>query len=177
MNEKITGKLGDIWASLVPEYKSQTYSGLHLEFEWQPHYARLIREISEKRSVNRIQNYIIPEEIERVKQRRGSNGNTPSSIRFGVKKEGHGYHGQRGDFCLIGGVVTTSKLLLMYRSLELIGGLAYDLVLMHSLGKQLGIQWKKIEIIAWKANVFALKKNSNEKLYPKLQEIFNGQET
>jgi hypothetical protein len=94
------------------------------------------------------------------------------SIRFGVAKEGHGYNGERGDFCLIGGVYGSGTLTLFYRSLELIGGFAYDLVLITEVCKQLEIEPRYIEIWAAKAFVFGLKGNSNEKLFPKLREIF-----
>lgn len=94
------------------------------------------------------------------------------SIRFGVAKQGHGYNGERGDFCLIGGVYGSGTLTLFYRSLELIGGFAYDLVLIAHVCKELGIEPRYIEIWAAKAFVFALKGNSNEKLYPKLKGVF-----
>ncbi len=93
------------------------------------------------------------------------------SIRSGVPKQGHGYNGERGDFCLIGGVYGSGTLTLFYRSLELIGGFAYDLVLISQVCRQLEIDPRYIEIWATKAFVFALKGNSNEKLYPKLREI------
>lgn len=93
------------------------------------------------------------------------------SIRFGVAKTGHGYNGERGDFCLIGGVYSSGTFTFFYRSLELIGGFAYDLVLIAHLCKELEIEPKFIEIWAAKAFVFALKGNSNQKLYPKLREI------
>lgn len=95
-----------------------------------------------------------------------------ASIRFGVAKPGHGYKGERGDFCLIGGVYSFGTLTLFYRSIELIGGFAYDLVLIAHLCKELGIEPKYVEIWSPKAFVFALKGNSNEKLFPKLKEIF-----
>lgn len=98
------------------------------------------------------------------------------SIRFGVAKTGHGYKGERGDFCLVGGVYSFGTLTLFYRSIELIGGFAYDLVLIAHVCKELEIEPKYIEIWAPKAFVFALKGNSNEKLYPKLKEIFSDGE-
>lgn len=94
-----------------------------------------------------------------------------ASIRFGVAKPGHGYKGERGDFCLIGGVYSFGTLTLFYRSIELIGGFAYDLVLIEHICKELEIEPRFVEIWSPKAFVFALKGNSNEKLYPKLREI------
>lgn len=96
------------------------------------------------------------------------------SIRFGVRKTGTGYGGKdkRGDFCLVSAVYANRTLTLFYRSIELIGGFAYDTVLIEHVCKELGIEPKWIEIWAVKAFVFALKGNSNEKLYPKLKRIF-----
>lgn len=161
--------IAEHWNTLVPEYKSATYPLLIMRCDWDPAYAIEIRNISPKRSVNRVNNYIDMTEMRRANQKLDSKGE--ASIRFGVSKTGHGYNGERGDFCLIGGVIRGRDLTLFYRSLELIGGFAYDLTLTQYLA--LGIvQWKTVTFIATKANVFALKGNSNEKLYPKLQRIF-----
>lgn len=115
-------------------------------------------------------NYVDHAELKRADAKRRSKGE--ASIRFGVSKSGHGYKGERGDFCLVGGVIRGSNLTLFYRSLELIGGFAYDLCLIDYVSTILEIHWKDVTIISTKANVFALKGNSNEKLYPKLQKIF-----
>jgi hypothetical protein len=111
---------------------------------------------------------ILPDVLESDKPRRGRRD---VSIRFGVSKQGHGYSGERGDFCLIGGVYSYGTLTLFYRSIELIGGFAFDLVLIAHICKELEIEPKFIEIWATKAFVFALKGNSNEKLYPRLKDI------
>lgn len=170
------------WKIMVPEYRSAVYSPLVVQIKhWEQEYVEDIFAISEKRSRNRIENYIIPEEIDRVSKRLDSSRD--ASIRFGSKKEGHGYHGERGDFCLVGGSISAGQrrvggiarahLTLMYRSLELIGGFAYDLVLVSRLGDLLGLEWKSLTILAARAHVFALKGNSNEKLFPKLQKVFS----
>ncbi len=167
------------WKIMVPEYRSAVYSPVIIQIQhWESKYALAIVAISEKRARNRVENYVIPDEIERVTAR--LRGSTESSIRFGAKKEGHGYHGQRGDFCLVGGSISLTasrvqraNLTLMYRSLELIGGFAYDLVLVERLGEQLGLEWKSLTILAARAHIFALKGNSNEKLFPKLQKVFS----
>jgi len=96
-----------------------------------------------------------------------------ASIRFGVEKKGHGYTGKRGDFCLVGGVVRRKELTVFYRSLELIGGFGYDLTLFDYLADYFETRWEHVHILATKAFVFALKGNSNEKLYPRLREIFH----
>jgi len=141
--------------------------------DWDPKYAESIEKISPKRSRNRFDNYVDFLEIERVRAKLISK--REASIRFGVAKSGHGYHGERGDFCLVGGAIKGRDLTLMYRSLELIGGLAYDLCLVQKLSGLFGIEWRKLTIFAARANVFALRGNSNEKLYPKLREIFKDQ--
>jgi len=109
-------------------------------------------------------------EIDRAKKKFQRKGE--ASIRFGAEKKGHGYSGERGDFCLVGGVIRGKNLSLFYRSLELIGGFAYDLTLIASLEKLLEVHFQTVTIYATKAFTFALKGNSNEKLFPKLQRIF-----
>lgn len=160
------------WRSLVPAYQSRSLRGLHATFPYAgvSEAAPRIRDISERRSANRIANYANPEELERVRTRLQV-GARDVSIRFGVKKDGHGYSGERGDFCLVGGVYAGSTLTLFYRSIELIGGLGFDLVLIEHVCRELGITPKKVEIFAVRAFVFALKGNSNEKLFPKLRKV------
>lgn len=160
------------WNTLVPEYRSRVYPGLICKMKWDPEYAELIKEISKKRAGNRITNYISASENVRVVEKLATKGE--ASIRFGVSKSGHGYSGERGDFCLVGGVIRGKDLTVFYRSLELIGGFAYDLCLFRHLEQVLGMGsgWRFVTIMATKANVFALKGNSNEKLFPKLKEIF-----
>lgn len=160
------------WKILVPSYESVVYAPLLVKVErWNPAHAEAIAEISPRRANNRCTNYFIPKEIERVGKRLESR--KESSIRFGFQKPGRGYHGERGDFCLVGGSIDNRNLSLMYRSLELIGGLGYDLVLIERLGGLLGIKWKSVQIFSTRAHVFALKRNSNEKLYPKLKKVFD----
>lgn len=138
--------------------------------QWDPSYAGVIQNISEKRANNRRAGYLNNKEIERVSIKLASKGE--ASIRFGNVKTGHGYAGERGDFCLVGGVIRGRNMTLFYRSLEMIGGFAYDLTLIRSLEVLLGIYLDTVTIFTCKAFVFALKGNSNERLFPKLQEIF-----
>lgn len=159
------------WLSLVPDYKSRVYPGLICKLEWDPAYAIEIRNISPKRSVNRVNNYIDMQELKRVEAKLETKGE--ASVRFGVSKSGHGYNGERGDFCLVGGVIRGKDLTVFYRSLELIGGFAYDLTLFQYLALRFHT-WRSVTIMATKANVFALKGNSNEKLYPKILDIFRS---
>jgi hypothetical protein len=193
--------VAEFWRKHVPAYQSKSLRPLLARFPYAGvvRAAGRISEISIRRSTNRIANYVDPAEIERVfrkihgrakpggtvrKGKAPGGGTVPAqddvrskprrdvSIRFGVSKSGHGYSGERGDFCLIGGVYSYGTLTLFYRSIELIGGLAYDLVLISHVCKELEIEPKFIEIWATKAFVFALKGNSNEKLFPKLKEAF-----
>jgi hypothetical protein len=137
--------------------------------EWSESYAEKIRKISERRARNRIANYMLLDELERVAARLAYTDS--ASMRFGKEKQGRGYHGKRGDFCLLGAAIDRRHLTLFYRSLELIGGLGYDLCIIQHLAQVLGIEWKSVTIHAAHAHVFALKGNSNEKLYPKLRTI------
>jgi hypothetical protein len=162
--------LPQFFASFVPSYSSGSYKPLVATIKWSAQYSPRIRYINPKRAANRITSYVDPKEVDRVAVKLKSK--SCASMRFGVAKGGKGYHGERGDFCLVGGFIDGKKLTLFYRSLELIGGLAYDVVLIDHLGHALGRTWKSVTIHAVSANVFALKRNSNEKLYPKLQKVF-----
>lgn len=193
--------VGEFWRKHVPAYQSKSLRPFSARFPYAgiPRAAKRIAAISVRRSTNRITNYVDPKEIERVflklhgrpkssgavRKGKTSGGEASAasddvrirtrrdaSIRFGVAKPGHGYKGERGDFCLIGGVYSFGTLTLFYRSIELIGGFGYDLVLIAHVCKELEIEPKFVEIWSPKAFVFALKGNSNEKLYPKLKEIF-----
>jgi hypothetical protein len=168
--------VGEFWRKHVPAYQSRSLRPLHSRFPYSDvrRAAKLSRGISARRSNNRIANYVDDAEIARVRSRLHVEGRKPKdcSIRFGVRKDGHGYSGERGDFCLAAGVYAFGTLTLFYRSIELIGGFGYDLVLIDHVCRELEIEPKFIEIWAVKAFVFALKGNSNEKLYPKLQEVF-----
>lgn len=190
------------WSSYVSSYESKVFKDLFVRFPWDEGSRRIanqIRKLSERRSTNRIGSYIDPTEIERVRLRLGnaneiriSKSRIPKrnessneegirtkhardvSIRFGVRKTGHGYGKERGDFCLVSAVLIGKKITFFYRSIELIGGIAFDLVLIEELEKLLGIQFTQVDIWAKKAFVFALKGNSNQKLYPKLREIMRN---
>lgn len=170
------------WKTLVPTYTSAQYRPLVVQIKnYDGKYAKLIEEISWKRTNSRWENYVDPLELMRVKKKMQSKDEV--AIRFGVAKGGHGYHGERGDFCLIGAAiqgksmknaVPPRKLTLFYRSVELIGGLAFDLAMLEWVAEKLEVRWTQLSIMAANANVFAVRKNSNEKLYPKIQEILNA---
>lgn len=160
----------EFWNSRVPHYRSVVLGAGIYHLIWDRKYAGQIRDISPKRWTNRLSGYLDSKELDRASRKLSSKGEC--SIRFGAEKQGHGYSGERGDFCLVGGVVRGSNLSIFYRALELIGGFAYDLTLIDSLERYLEREFKTVTIYTTKAFVFALKGNSNEKLYPKLKEIF-----
>lgn len=165
-----TPTIPEVWNRFVPEYKSVNYGQQIIRLQWDPRYSDQILKISAKRSANRIIGYIDSEELSRVSLKLESKGE--ASVRFGAKKTGHGYNGERGDFCLVGGVIRGRELSLFYRSLEMIGGFSYDLTLIDWLIEMLNLRIQTVTVYTTKAFVFALKGNSNEKLFPKLQGIF-----
>lgn len=198
--------VGTFWRHYVKNYESKSYTDFVVKFPWNEKsrdVARSIRKISERRSTNRISNYVNREEIDRVRKRlgktmllhepqgggmasrknpsrnqsmgsRNSNKVRDVSIRFGVSKPGHGYGKERGDFCLVSAVLVGKKITFFYRSIELIGGIAFDLVLIAELEKLLEVEFTEVNIWAKKAFIFALKGNSNQKLHPKLKEIMRA---
>lgn len=167
---------GELFNSVTPIYKSCKFSPFLVSFGWDSEQAQAVFSINPKRAVKRAQSYIIPEELERVKAKLAE-GKDTISIRFGYKKEGRGIKGTRGDFCLIGGVLTRrKKLTLFYRSIELIGGLHYDTTLIKSLEESLGIDLRVIEIYAVEAHAFCLKRNSNEKLHQRLSILYASEQ-
>lgn len=160
----------DAYRELVPTYKSQVFGALHLTINrWNNEFGREVANVNPKRAQNRCTNYLDVEELDRVRSRLSLGKD--SSLRFGVSKAGRGYHGERGDFCLVGGAIDGRHLSLMYRSLEMIGGFGYDLAMIAEMCERLGWEPRGVTIMAARANVFALKRNSNEKFYPKLWKI------
>lgn len=163
----------EAFKELVPQYSSKSWKNKFFSInKWDNRYGDQVGAINPKRAADRVKAYLDLEEIARVNHLLYGMGKSEVSIRFGFEKKGKGYHGERGDFCLVGGAVKGKHLTLFYRSLEMIGGFGYDLYLINQIGKQLNInQWKTVTIFATHAQVFALRKNSNEALYPKLLKI------
>lgn len=155
--------LGEEWRDLVPRYKSRSFRDFRLRFKWNKNDASFVRRTSSTRCDRRLETYIIPGELERSR----------GSIRFGNKKSGHGFHKERGDFCLVGGVYDKGHLTVLYRRVELIGGLHFDLALFAEVERICG-RIKDVTIYAPHAFVFALKGNSNEKLYKRLTQYYAG---
>lgn len=165
------------YQAAVPTYDSVVYKPLVVTMGWSTAFSPQIWRINEARAAKRIASYVDAGEILRVHMKLANKDG--ASIRFGVSKGGRGYHGERGDFCLVGGYIERSgskglaHLHLFYRSLELIGGFGYDICLIDHVAKELNLGWKTVSVMAVSANVFALKRNSNEKLYPKLKGILS----
>ena len=135
----------DFYRRFVPVYKST--AGIKQPFlvrikSWDSKYPHAIAKISAKRAGNRVDSYIINEEMVRVRKRLEAKPGGDCSIRFGVAKTGKGLRGERGDLCLI-----------------------------EVLGRLLRVEWKTVKIIALHARVFAVKGNSNQRFYPKLMEV------
>lgn len=160
----------DLWTLFVPAYQSRNYGPATFAIHWDRAKAIEIGKINPRRLVNRFAAYVIEGELERSRNKLECTGN--ASIRFGNLKPGVGYHKERGDFCLIAAVCTKRELTVYYRSLEMMGGFAYDLALLAVIEQTLGCNWRVVRFVTAKAFTFALKGNSNEKLYPKLRAIF-----
>lgn len=157
--------LRDMIATLVPDYKGRGWRPFCVTFPWDKQDANYIWTISKARCQKRIDSYVDFNELDRSRE----------SIRFGVRKEGHGYRGARGDFCLVAGHLDKGNLSLFYRRLELLGGLHFDLAVIDAVEEAKG-PLKRISIFAVEAKVFALRGNSNEKLYSKLRKHYKMEE-
>lgn len=164
----------DVHETLVGAYISKRFKHFCFSYGWDSHLAQLVTGISIKRSNNRIKNYVIEDELERVEDR--VREGKDFSLRFGVEKRGSGNFGMRGDFCLLGASYSKKVLTLHYRSLELFGGLVYDQAILGYVISWLGIEVKKIVCMCSSCHTFALKKNSNEKLWEQLQQIYSEYE-
>lgn len=159
LNPKITKflSLGQMFTQLVPEYTNYGWTPFLVRWKWDRRDADMMERISANRCQRRRSSYLMPGELDRATR----------SIRFGHKKTGAGFDGERKDFCLIGGALKDGNLSLFYRRLELIGGLHYDLAVMAAVEDAMG-PLKTISLFAVKADTFTRKGNSNEKPYHQL---------
>lgn len=158
---------------LVPEYKSAVYRPLLATVRgWDYGIGDRVGLINPDRADKRIASYVDPAEMERVKEKLKTKEG--ASIRFGVRKDGTGYHGERGDFCLVGGYIEKNDLYLFWRSLELIGGFGYDLCLITYVCRRLNMYPGRVHLHAMTANAFCLRGNSNQKLFPRLKEAIHA---
>lgn len=154
--------LSEMWLSLVPEYRSKAYVPLHVSFPWRREDADMVWEISRRRCEKRLASYVIPGELERSR----------GSIRFGHAKSGKGYHGARGDFCLVAGCYARGQLTVFYRALELIGGLHFDLPLYAAVEDVVG-PIHRVNVFAVRGFVFGVrgvKSMTKERLYGQVRE-------
>lgn len=161
----------EVHAELIGGYVSKAFKHHVFSFGWDEDLARRVL-VNPKRAEKRVASYVDYEDIARAATR-AANGKD-FSVRFGVEKTGTGNFGERGDFCLLGANYTTrgKTLTLHYRSLELIGGLVYDQAILLEVIKLLEIEVKRVVVMCGSCHSFALKGNSNEKLWEKLQLIY-----
>lgn len=153
--------LKDFFGSFVPAYRGASWRPFVVRIRpWSDEYSLRIRDLNPRRADTRIASYIDPTEVARAKRKLETKGT--AAIRFGVSKSGRGYTEERGDFCLVGGAVRDQHLSLFYRSLELIGGFGYDVVLIDRLGDMLDRKWRSVTIHAAQASVFAPQCNSSQ---------------
>ena len=153
----------DLFQSLSPTFRSVSFTPFIVQIGWDNSVVDFMWEYSQTRCEKRLKSYIIPGEFKRSK----------GSLRFGVRKEGHGYAKERGDFCLVGGYYKKPNLTLFYRSLELVAGLHFDYTIIDEIEQAMG-PIKKVQIMAVHAFVFGLKGNSGERLHRELKEFYNG---
>jgi len=166
--------LADFYSTLLPAYQFVHYSPLYARVNgWESKLISKIRAINPKRASDRFNNYVSPGELDRVRRFTPFIAKRGTSIRLGHSKPGLGMGGGERDFCILGAVVRRRALTVMYRSIDLIGGLAYDLTLFDSLGESLGVRWSSLTVFAMTAETQTSKGTSNEKLYPKLRRILN----
>ena len=157
---------------MVGGYVSKRFPHHTFSFGWDEDLARRVL-INPKRAAKRVASYVDYADMERPSTR-AANGKD-FSLRFGVEKTGSGNFGERGDFCLLGASYTTrgKTLTLHYRSLELFGGLVYDQAILLEVIGTLGLEVKRVVVMCGSCHSFALKGNSNEKLFEKLQAIYS----
>lgn len=164
--------IADVQDKLVGGYVSKSYKHLTFAYKWDHDLAKKVTAINPKRAKKRSDSYVNFEELDRIVQRKMKGKDF--SVRMGVEKTGKGNFGERGDFCLIGASYTKTKqcLTLHYRSLELFGGLVYDQAIILEIEDYLNLDIKTVVCMCASTHSFALKRNSNEALYEKLQPIY-----
>ena len=161
----------EVHTQMVGGYTSKRFPHHTFSFGWDADLARRVL-VNPKRATKRVASYVDYTDLARASSRATSGKDF--SIRFGVEKTGSGNFGERGDFCLLGASYTTKgrTLTLHYRSLELFGGLVYDQAILLEVIEVLGIEPKRIVVMCGSCHSFALRGNSNEKLYRQLIEIY-----
>jgi hypothetical protein len=164
----------ELWTSLVPEYRSRNYGQAIFTVLWDPILIAQIEAIRTTKVKKRCDTYLIPDELERVRNRFwGKSKNV--GIRFGFEKTGRGYNEERGDYCLLSGNIDGKHFTAHYRSLEMISGFAPDLCLINKLPALLNLSmWKTVTFVTDNCFIFGLKDNSGEQLYYDLRELFDN---
>lgn len=126
----------------------------------------VIRGLTKRRAAKREESYLIPGEIEAARQR-WEETHEPVDFHFGYHKAGGGFFGPRADFCLMAGSYDGTTLSLYFRALNLVAGLAYDLVLIKDIIEMLGVRPRQISIFAQRAFIFPID-NAGKKLFSQI---------
>lgn len=150
------GTYKELFKTYVKGYKSVHYRPFIVRLRWDPSIVDHVRAVSSTRCDKRLRAYIIPGEMDRKVSGRSR------AIRFGFQKSGHnGIHTkERADFCLVGGSYDKQHLTVFYRSIELIGGLTFDLAIYGEIERVLG-RVRTVTIMSPTAHVLALKRKNN----------------
>lgn len=174
--------IGEAWMTLVPTFKDHKYRPLFIRINnWQSGVVSEISNLSPSRTRKRWDTYITQIEIDRVRRFHPYAQQRGVSFRFGgVEKTGKGIAEKR-DFCLMSAVIRKRHLTIMYRSLELTGGFAFDLPVFSGLGVALGVSWESLTIFAFNANVHSVHDTENKSgtsygIWKKLRAIFTAAE-
>lgn len=162
----------EVHTEMVGGYISKRFKHHVFSFTWQEPLARAVTSINPDRAAKRVVSYVDDVELRRVENRIAAGKDF--SLRFGVEKTGSGNFGERGDFCLLGAAYSKKVLTLHYRSLELFGGLVYDQAILLHVISTLGIEVRTIVVMATSCHSFALRGNSNQKPFEKLQVIYEN---
>lgn len=162
----------EVHTDMVGGYVSKRFRHHTFSFGWDQDLAARVTSINPKRAAKRVQSYVDDNELSRVIGRVQSGKDF--SVRFGVEKTGAGNFGERGDFCLLGAAYSKKTLTLHYRSLELFGGLVYDQAILLHVINYLQVEVNRVVVMASSCHSFALRGNSNQKLFEKLEVIYAG---
>ena len=160
----------DLHDRMVGGYRSKKFKAHAFAYRWNQSLCDETIGINPIRGQKRINSYVSDDELDRVIPRLDLGKDV--SIRMGVRKDGQGNFGLRGDFCLLGCSISGKTLTMHYRSLELFGGLVYDQAIINYLQTYLDLSFRTVVNLCASCHSFALKGNSNEKLYARLQKIY-----
>lgn len=150
------------WRHLTDEEGFTSFKDLFITMKWDDCFPSLRETFRPGKSMKRPLKYIIPSEVERFKELVHTRSST--SIKFGLHKE-------RGDFCLVGGCYRKSgkTFYVFYRAIELTLEFPFDIIMLDSFFKEVGIEVKKISIFA--ADGFTSTRAGRLKYFEKLKEL------